>query len=285
MNRIDLHAHTNRSDGSLEPAALVALAKETGLRALAVTDHDTTSALAIAREVGRSLGVEILTGAEITARFPGRSMHVLAYGFDDRDPALCAMLAEIVAGRETRNPRIVDRLCELGAPVTMAEVRAEAKGDVIGRPHIAAALVRRGHVSDTKTAFSLFLRDGGPAYVAADRVDPEEVISTVRDAGGVTVLAHPKQLRVDTPAGYEALFGRLAMAGLSGIEVDHPSHRTDDRAFFGRLADAIGLVRTGGSDFHGASKPDVRLGSGDGSISVDYAVWEALRARCAASPA
>lgn len=284
MDRIDLHAHTNRSDGSLEPPALVALAKEAGLRALAVTDHDTTDGIPLAREVGRSLGVEVLTGVEITARFPGRAMHLLAYGFEPREPALRAMLAEIVAGRDSRNPRIVARLAELGAPVTMAEVRAQARGDVVGRPHIAAALVHRGHVPDTRTAFSLFLRDGGPAFVAAESVEPEEVVSVVRGAGGVTVLAHPRQLRVDAPAGYEALFRRLASAGLTGIEVDHPSHRTDDRALYGRLADGIGLVRSGGSDFHGAPKPDVRLGTGDGSIAVDYGVWEALRARCAASP-
>jgi predicted metal-dependent phosphoesterase TrpH len=285
MDRIDLHAHTNRSDGSLEPAALAALAKETGLRALAVTDHDTTDGVPLAREAGRSLGVEILTGVEITARFPGRAMHVLAYGFEPREPVFRALLAEIVAGRDTRNPRIVARLAELGVPVTMEEVRREAAGEIVGRPHIAAALVRRGHVTDTRAAFAQFLRDGGPAYVVAESVEPEEVISVVRAAGGACVLAHPRQLRVESAAAYEALFRRLAAAGLAGVEVDHPSHRTEDRALFGRLADALGLLRSGGSDFHGAAKPDIRLGVGDGSISIGYETWEALRARCAASAA
>src|SRR5262245_24412154 len=165
MDRIDLHAHTNRSDGSLEPAALVALAKETGLRALAVTDHDTTDGVPLAREAGKSLGVEVLMGVEITARFPGRAMHVLAYGFEPREPAFRALLAEIVAGRESRNPRIVAKLCELGVPITLEDVRREAAGEIVGRPHIAAALVRKGHVTDTRAAFAQYLRDGGPAYV------------------------------------------------------------------------------------------------------------------------
>jgi len=284
MDRIDLHAHTNRSDGSLEPEALVVLAKEAGLRALAVTDHDTVVALPAARVVGKSLGIEILLGCEITAKFPGRAMHLLAYGFDEREPNMLAMLAEIVAGREARNPRILRRLAELGRPVTMEEVRAEARGDVIGRPHIAKAMLRKGYVQDTKSAFSQFLRDGGPAFVAAESVEPAEVVVAVRDAGGVSVVAHPRQLRVDTPAGYETLFRDLAAVGLGGIEVDHPSHHAEDRAFYARVADALGLVKSGGSDFHGDAKPDIRIGVGNGSIEVPYETWEALRARCAARP-
>ena len=282
MDRIDLHAHTNRSDGSLEPAALVRLAADVGLRALAVTDHDTTAALPEAQTAGRSLGVDVLVGMEITARFPGRAMHLLAYGFDRRDPALLEMLREILAGRDERNPRILARLAELGVPVTLDEVRAESRGVVLGRPHIAKALVRRGHVPDTKTAFGQYLRDGGPAYVAAESVEPRDVLSVVRAAGGVLVLAHPKQLRLESPAAYEALLADLSEAGLGGVEVQHPSHGPDDRVFFGGLARRLHLVESGGSDFHGDAKPDVRLGSGKGDVAIGYETWEALRARCAA---
>lgn len=283
MRRIDLHAHTDLSDGTLRPADLVKLAAETGLAALAVTDHDTTAGLPVAREAGRALGVEILAGCEITARFPGRAMHVLAYGFDDREPRLQAMLAEIRGARDVRNPRILARLAELGCPLTMDEVRAEAGGDVVARPHIARALVRRGYVGDTKTAFQRYLRDGGPAFVPAESVEPEDAIAAVVAAGGVAVVAHPRQLRIDGSAGIRALFRALAQAGLGGIEVFHPSHDADDRVLYADIAAQERLVPTGGSDFHGANKPDIRLGVGDGSIELGYETWEALRARCAAS--
>jgi len=282
VRRIDLHAHTDLSDGTLRPVDLVTLAAEVGLAALAVTDHDTTAALPIAREVGRSLGVEVITGCEITARFPGRAMHLLAYGFDDREPRLQAMLAEIRAYRNVRNPRILDRLAELGCPLTMDEVRAEAAGDVVARPHIARALVRRGYVADTKTAFQRYLRDGGPAFVPAESVAPAEAIAAVGAAGGITAVAHPRQLRVDGGAGIRALFRGLTQDGLGAVEVFHPSHDADDRVLYADIATQEGLVPTGGSDFHGANKPDIRLGAGDGSISIGYETWEALRARCAA---
>jgi predicted metal-dependent phosphoesterase TrpH len=283
MRPIDLHAHTDRSDGSLRPAALVALARDIGLGALAITDHDTTAAFDEGSDAGRSMGVEVLLGVEITARFPGRAMHLLAYGFERREACFVEMLDEIIRGRELRNPRILDRLAALGVPVTMDEVRAEAVGDVIGRPHIALAMRRRGYVPDTKAAFSRYLKDGGPAFVASDSVEPAEVIATVRRAGGTTVVAHPKQLRVETPGRYETLVAELAAAGLGGIEVDHPSQKADERAMFRRLADAHGLVSSGGSDFHGESKPDIRLGVGDGTIAMGYETYEALLARCDAA--
>jgi hypothetical protein len=266
----------------VRPAELVRLAREAGLAAIAVTDHDTTAGWAEATEAGRSTGVEVIRGAEITARFPTRAMHLLAYGFDAREPALVSMLREIVAGRDERNPRILARLAELGVGVTMGEVRAEAGGEIVGRPHIARAMVRRGHVADARSAFQQYLKDGGPAYVPAESVEPREVLSTVAAAGGVVVLAHPRQLRLEGAAAYDALFADLGAAGLAGVEVLHPSHPAYDRETFRRLAAARGLVASGGSDFHGSNKPDVRLGVGDGTIVVAYETWEALRARCAA---
>ena len=283
MRPIDLHAHTNHSDGSLFPAALVALAKDVGLEALAITDHDTTAAFDEASSAGRSLGVEVLLGVEITARFPGRAMHLLAYGFDRHDPSFVAMLEEILRGRELRNPRILDRLAALGVPVTMAEVRAEAVGDVIGRPHIALALRRKGYVPDTKAAFARYLKDGGPAFIASDSVEPAEVVATVRRAGGTTVIAHPKQLRLETAGKYDTLVKELVHAGLGGIEVDHPSQKPEERAMFRRLADENGLVASGGSDFHGESKPDIKLGVGDGTIAISYETYEALLSHCGAA--
>jgi predicted metal-dependent phosphoesterase TrpH len=285
MDRIDLHAHTHHSDGSLSPGELVALAKEVGLRALAVTDHDTTAGWPEAKEAGRALGVEVIGGTEVTARFPGRAMHLLAYGCDAREPGFQALLREVRAGRDARNPRILDRLAALGCPVTMAEVLAEAKGEAVGRPHIARAMVRRGFAPDVRAAFATYLKDGGPAYVPTESVEPAEVIAAATAAGGVCVLAHPRQLRLEGPEACAALVASLAAAGLAGIEVHHPSHDAERRAAWGALAEAHRLVASGGSDFHGATKPDVRLGVGDGTISVGYETWEALRARCAARAA
>jgi predicted metal-dependent phosphoesterase TrpH len=287
MDRIDLHAHTFHSDGTLSPGDVVRLAKESGLRAVAVTDHDTTAGWAEAMEAGRVLGVEVIGGIEVTARFPGRAMHVLAYGCDVRDPGIQTLLRlrEIRAGRDARNPRILDRLAGLGCSVSMEDVLAEAKGEAVGRPHIARALVKKGFAPDVRAAFALFLKDGGPAYVATETVEPVQVIATVAAAGGVTVLAHPKQLRLEGPSAAETLVRDLAAAGLGGIEVWHPSHDSGHRAAYLALATAHGLVPSGGSDFHGANKPDVRLGTGDGTIDVGYATWEALRARCASRAA
>jgi 3',5'-nucleoside bisphosphate phosphatase len=284
MGRIDLHTHSTRSDGSLEPAALAKAAVDAGLTAIALTDHDTLAGLPEATAAGAAWGLEVIPGVEVTARFPHRAMHVLAYGFDPQDPTLGAMLARVRAGRTDRNDRILARLAELGVPVTMEDVRGAcgASGRTIGRPHIASAMVRRGWVRDEKTAFGRYLKDGGVAYVPAEVVDPEEVISAVLAAGGATVLAHPRQLRLDGTEAYGQLFTRLANAGLAGIEVWHPSHSPIEREVFLRLATERGLVATAGSDFHGAAKPDIHLGVGDGTISVEYEIWDRLRARCAA---
>jgi predicted metal-dependent phosphoesterase TrpH len=281
MGRIDLHVHSTRSDGSFSPGDLAREVARAGLCAFALTDHDTLAGLEEAREAARALGVEVIPGVEVTARYPGRAMHVLGYGFDEREPRLLAVLAEVRAGRTERNARILERLAALGVPVTLDEVRgahADA-GGTLGRPHIAAALVRRGYVPDARAAFAQYLKDGGPAYVGAEVVEPEEVVAAIRGAAGVAVLAHPRQLRLADPAEWPALFARLSAAGFAGVEVAHPSHGPEERESFLRLAEAHGLVPSGGSDFHGAAKPTIALGSGDGTIAVEYETWERLRAR------
>ena len=284
MARIDLHTHSARSDGSLEPADLARAAADAGLSAFALTDHDTLAGLDEARDAAAARGVEVFAGVEVTARFPGSAMHLLGYGFDPREPRLGAMLAEVRAGRSERNARILARLAELGVPVGMDDVRGACgvATRTVGRPHIASAMVRRGWVRDERAAFALYLKDGGPAFVEAEVVDAEEVIAAVAGAGGVVSVAHPRSLRLGGETAYAALFDRLAAAGLAGVETDHPSHSPVEREVFRRLAAERGLVATAGSDFHGAAKPDIRLGVGDGTIDVGRETWERLRARCAA---
>ena len=285
MTRIDLHAHTVHSDGTLTPTELVERAHEKGLRGLAVTDHDTTTALPEAHAAGAALGVEIFDGCEITARMPAGVVHILAYAFDAEEPGFARMLERVRTGRERRNEEILAKLADLGVPLDFEEVAALAHGCIIARPHFAQALIDRGYVDDAREAFRSYLRDGGPAYARAEVPRAEEAIEAARGAGGVTVLAHPRSLKMENRRGYERAIRMLQEAGLEGLEVDHPSHDTTRRKLFADIARALDLVPSGGSDFHGANKPYIELGVGDGTIEVLYPTWERLLERRPASGA
>ncbi len=276
---IDLHAHTIHSDGTMTPTELVEAAADCGLAALAVTDHDITSGLAEAHVAGERLGVEIIDGCEISAELPTGTVHILAYAFDKDDAPFQALLEEVRVGRDERNVIILEKLAALRMPLDESEIRAFAHGRVVARPHIALAMVKRGYVDDVREAFRHYLHDRGPAYVQAKMPSPERAIEAVVNAGGVAVLAHGKSLRLGGKAKYRPVIERFKSAGLGGIEVDHPTHDTGWRRTFRQIADALGLVPTGGSDFHGAAKPHIRLGEGDGTIDVRYDTWERLRAR------
>jgi len=280
MSRIDLHAHTNHSDGTFTPVALVRLARDIGLSLLAVTDHDTTSALPEAQAEGRAMGVEILSGCEISTRTADGNVHVLGLGFEPSDAAFQHFLARVREARERRNEGIFEKLAALGVPVTHEDVHAHVFGRILARPHFGRALVDRGHVFDLRAAFSLYLRDGGPAYVEAAFPPPVEAVRAIRAAGGAAVIAHPGQLKLADRAAYVRFLTDLRDAGLAGVEVWHPSHDAEARTQFSALAKELDLVPSGGSDFHGEHKPRIRLGSGDGTIEMRRETWDALRARC-----
>ena len=277
--RIDLHAHTTHSDGSFTPTELVDHAAEVGLAALAVTDHDTTAGLDEARDAAARHGIELLAGCEITADVPSGIAHVLAYAFDEDHDAFQSLLAGVRAGRDERNRRIHEKLEALGVGVSEADVREHAIGSIVARPHFAMAMVSRGHVDTTRQAFDRYLRDRGPAYARAPVPSAEEAIRCIVDAGGVAVLAHPRSLKLGSEGAYREAFTSMRDAGLAGLEVDHPSQDDRMRRHFGALADELGLVRSGGSDFHGAHKPGIELGKGNGTIHVTYETWEALLER------
>lgn len=277
--RIDLHAHTTHSDGSLTPTELVDLAAEVGLAALAVTDHDTTGGLAEARVAAERHGIELLAGCEVTAGVPSGIAHVLAYAFDEEHDAFQALLAGVRAGRDERNRRIHEKLEALNVPVSEADVAKHAVGSIVARPHFALAMVDRGHVTSMRQAFDRYLKDRGPAYARAPVPSAEEAIRGIVAAGGVAVLAHPRSLKLGSDKAYRSALRAMARAGLAGLEVDHPSQDARMRRQFGALADELGLERSGGSDFHGAHKPGIALGEGDGSIHVTYDTWARLRAR------
>lgn len=278
--RIDLHAHTVVSDGTLTPTQLVELAAHSGLAAIAVTDHDHTGGLAEARAAGARLGVEVVTGIELSVEHPVGEFHLLGYLFDDSDAALQSELERFRRVRSARAVLIVERLRALGVDVAIEDVLREVPAGEdasVGRPHVARALLRKGLVGSIREAFDLWLADDRPAHVPKAKMSAAEAIRLVRQAGGVAVLAHPFTV---PEASREALVRELAALGLDGVEVEYPRHGADERQRLLRLAAELGLVATGGSDFHGENKPDVRLGTGIGeNIDVRADVLDALRKR------
>jgi 3',5'-nucleoside bisphosphate phosphatase len=273
---IDLHTHSTASDGTFSPAGLVGEATRRGVTHLALTDHDGIAGLAEARSAAEQHHVAFLGGMEISAQYSPGTMHILGYGFREDDPSLQAKLENLRRAREERNPRIVDKLRDLGMDITIEEVAAVAGGKVLGRPHFARVLVGKGFVGGMQEAFDRFLAKGMPAYVDKVRMSPSESIATIRGAGGVAVLAHPKQLKVGDGKELEAIVKDLAGAGLQGIECYYRDHAEEDEARLLALAEKFGLIPTGGSDFHGANRPDISLGTGEGRMRVPDSCWERL---------
>lgn len=256
-SRIDLHAHTTASDGSAAPAELVQLALEGGLDVLAVTDHDTVAGIAPAREAARGTPLRVLPGIEVSALYGGHSIHLLGYGVDDASPALTTRLRALSLGREERARAIVDALAAADTPIPWARVTALGQGSV-GRPHIARVLVEEGHARDVSDAFKRFIGEGCPAYLPSARMGVDEAIGLVRDAGGQVALAHAGLL--NPTVDLDALLDALCAAGLTGLEVYHSRHDAATTARLRRVAGERGLWWSGGSDFHGPTKPDAILG-------------------------
>jgi len=281
MPYVDLHVHSTASDGSLTPEAVVALAKERGLAALALTDHDTIDGLDAALAAGARLEIEVIPGIEISARYPGGggSMHILGYFIHPRHPGLDDQLAILQQARADRNPQIIAKLNKLGISITMDDVRAASGGGQIGRPHIARALVAAGYIAHVQQAFDRFLKSGGAAYVPKFRFPPDQAIALIRDAGGLAVLAHPFTLGVGESPALKKLVGELKALGLSGLEVFYPEHSPGQQTFYLQLCREFGLVPTGGSDFHGDNKEGSDLGRGPQSPHLTYDLVEQLKAR------
>ncbi|HTW95749.1 MAG TPA: PHP domain-containing protein [Tepidisphaeraceae bacterium] len=262
---VDLHCHSTASDGTLAPAAVVRLAQQRNLSALALTDHDTIGGIAEAAAEAANLGIDFIPGIEISAEFPHPgTMHILGYGVNPQTSALQNLTAQLIAGRDNRNPRIVAKLNEMGVAVTMAEWEAEAKGGVLGRPQLAAILHRKGYVSSIKQAFDKFIGQGAPAYFDKERLSPAQALDMIRQSAGIAVLAHPIQLRTENDAQLERIVKDLVDLGLAGLEVMHSDHDDAHVAKYTALADRFGLIKTGGSDFHGTNKKDIDLGTARG---------------------
>jgi hypothetical protein len=257
---IDLHTHSTASDGSFQPAEVVRLAQEAGLAVISLTDHDTIDGLPEALAAGAELGVEVIPGVEISAEFAGGdSMHILGYFLDYADGRLDQRLAVLKRARAQRNPKIVAKLNGLGIPITYGQVEALSGGGQVGRPHIARALLEGGYVRTFQEAFDIYLRKGGLAFVPKFRFPPAEALAMIREAKGIPVLAHPITLGL-TGAALKDLVNRLKFQGLAGLEVFYSDHTLEQENHYLALAQELGLLITGGSDFHGLNKPEVSLG-------------------------
>ncbi|WP_428937194.1 PHP domain-containing protein [Fontivita pretiosa] len=258
---VDLHCHSTASDGTLTPAQVVRLARQSGLSALSLTDHDTVAGIDEAFSEAAKVGIDFIAGIEISAEYPHPgTMHILGYGIDPHDPSLKSLTETLIAGRDRRNPRIIAKLNEMGVHVTMDEWQREARGGVLGRPQLAAILARKGYVSSIKQAFEKYIGQGAPAYFDKERLSPRQAIERIRAAGGLPVLAHPTQLRVPDQAQLESQVRSLIEFGLAGIEVIHSDFDQATVQLLTELADRLGLLKTGGSDFHGSNKPQIELG-------------------------
>ncbi len=278
---IDLHVHSTASDGTLTPAEIVRLASELGLEAVAITDHDTLEGTRQAFLYPLPPALHIITGIEISAASPGGDiaqggLHILGYGIDPDDRPLGRTLARFRKIREERTRRIVERLVELGLPLTLEQVNAEVGEGSAGRPHVASAMIRAGLATDINDAFDRYLGDGCPAYVGKERISCRDAFDLIHAAGGVPVLAHPYLVKCNGTQGLEALIRQLRPIGLMGLEVYYPRHTHEETTRYVQLARKFDLLITGGTDFHGTVTPDIQMGCGGGDLRVSYAHFQAL---------
>jgi hypothetical protein len=273
--RIDLHVHSNASDGTDSPAEVMRRARAAGLDVVALTDHDTQAGVAAAR-AALPEGLTLVPGMELSCDLAGRSVHLLAYLFDPAEPVLSAETAQIRDDRTYRAKAMVDRMRELGAGVTWEQVLAIADGAVVGRPHLARALAAAGAVATPADAFTDdWIADGGRAFVDRYAPDLARAVGLVRAAGGVPVLAHPRSPGYEIP---DDAIESLAGAGLGGIEVFHFDHDEAARTRLAQLAKSLNLIMTGGSDDHGSYQPGGQAGGGLGAETTPPQEYDRLLA-------
>jgi 3',5'-nucleoside bisphosphate phosphatase len=273
---IDLHCHSTASDGSCTPTELGVLAAEAGLRALALTDHDTLSGIP-EFVTAMPAGIEAIAGVEISTSWYGTSMHLLGLLVDPEAPVLCEMLAELREQRIRRGKRIVERLVSRGCAIEYEEVCAEASGDSLGRPHMARVLVRHGYCTDFRDAFTRFLSDEHVGDIRRWLPLPKDAIAAVHAAGGVVSWAHPSGVHKPSRSRLRRTTAKLKEVGLDALETYYAQYSDEQTQTMCEIADEFGLKRSGGSDFHGENTPGVSLGIGTGNLHVPDAVLDDLR--------
>ena len=266
---IDLHCHSTASDGSFSPGELVRIARDNGLEAVAITDHDTVEGVPEALKAGDETGVEVVPGVEISAEMSSGTMHILGYYMDHNAPGILGPLSTLQNSREARNHEIIKKLRSMRMEITYDEVLSLAQDGQVGRPHFARLLLQKGFVSTVQEAFDNYLKKGRPAYVDKFRFSPAEAINIIKDAGGIPVLAHPGSLR-KSPTDLDKLVSELKTAGLKGLEVIYSDHTNEQTRHYQKLCSKFGLLATGGTDYHGSYKPEIALGRGRGDLRIPY---------------
>jgi len=271
---IDLHSHTYESDGTLSPAQLIAEAVESGVRILAITDHDTFKGHDQAVDAAHAAGVELICGIELSTKLHGRSVHLLGYFLShEKLAAFRDWVVELQQDRRERNIHLAEKLRELGFDITLEEAEARGRG-MTGRPHFAQVMVSKGYVRDLRQAFDEYLDESAKAYVFRREPQFAESVEKIRSAGGIASLAHPIRVNEDVPA----IMPELCESGLNAIEAYHSDHTPEDTAMYLELARRYDLLVTGGSDYHGTVKPGVKLGTGDGNLKIPEDLVDNLKA-------
>jgi len=273
---IDLHTHSTASDGTFFPEELVYLAKKEKLQALALTDHDTIDGLKSAYQTAKEVNLPFLCGVEISVKFEGPGhFHLLGYFLKPEIPEINETLQRLKIAREERNKKMIEKLNVLGIKITLDELKEIAQGE-IGRPHMAILLVKKGVVNSFEEAFEKYLKKGALAYVPKALLSPEEAIKLILQAKGAPVLAHPITLKLDY-LKLKNYLKSLKDAGLIGIEAFYPEHSPELTKFLIDCAKELNFLITGGSDFHGKNKPDIKLGKGLNNLNVPFKCYENLK--------
>lgn len=274
MDTIDLHTHSTFSDGTFTPLQLVKYAEEKGLKAFALTDHDTTEGVKEAKSI--ETNVEVISGVEISTRYDKKEIHIVGLYVNENDADLNKQLKYYREKRVTRNFEILEKLNSLGVNITIDDVKESCTGDVISRAHIAKALVSKGFVGSYTEAFDRYLGDNKCAYVPRETLNYEESMELITKAGGVPVLAHPLLYKM-SDTNLENMMVKLRQKGLKAVEAYYSTHSNSDTQHIMAMANRVGLIYSGGSDFHGATKPKIDMGTGMGKLAVPYEILEKIR--------
>ena len=255
VHEVDLHLHTTHSDGTLSPTKLVDLCARSGLKVIAVSDHDSTEGVAEAQAAAIPHGIEIIPAIELSTDVPDNEIHMLGYFIDIEDSGFQHLLKEFRAGREDRGRKMVERLGGLGMEITWEEVERIADGAAVGRPHIAQAMIERGYVSEWQEAFEKYIGRTGPAYVERTRLEPEEAIQVLLDNGALPVMAHPLYYEREDTQRLRRVVAGLKEAGIVGLEVHYGEFSESEITMLANIASDLDLIPCGGSDYHASGKP------------------------------
>lgn len=282
MSEIDLHTHSTASDGTYSPGELVREAKNSQIKAIALTDHDTTSGLQELLEKGRHAELEVIPGCELSVNYPTGQMHIVGLWLPENPVFVNEKLQYLRERRHSRNERILKKLQDIGIQLEYSEVKELAGGESIGRPHIATLLMEKGFVNSVNEAFEKYIGPQGQAYVPKDKLTPEEAIKVLKQDQAKVILAHPYSLKISY-LELRSELQKLQGFGLDGMEVYHTEHSSEQTREYLNICEEFGLLKSGGSDFHGSVKPEVQLGTGKGNLEIPYDLLREMkqyRERC-----